>query len=83
MTRLERMGVDQAKAEVLPQMFPGATFTPAGTYGGGDLYSVAQGNSVGYVVLIREASLSKAAYIVEWNRDPNSAQATAPATVAP
>jgi hypothetical protein len=82
MTRLELMDVAQAKAEVLPQMFPGATFTPIGTYGGGDVYEVRQANSVGYVVLVKEASLSKAAYIVEWNRDPNSAQAAAPGAAA-
>jgi hypothetical protein len=29
------------------------------------------------LVLVKEASLSKATYIVEWNRDPNSAQAAA------
>ncbi len=77
MTRLERMDVAQAKAEILPQMFPGATFTPAGKYGDGDVYEVRQGNSVGYVVLVKEASLSKAAYIVEWSRNPNAAQASA------
>ena len=78
MTRRELMDVAQVKAEVLPQMFPGATFTQTGTYGDGDVYKVQKGSSIAYVVLVKEASLSKAAYIVEWNRDPNSAQAAAP-----
>jgi len=82
MTRVELKDVAQVKAENLPQMYPGASFTQIGSYGGGDVYEVRQANSVGYVVLVKEASLSKATYIVEWNRDPNSAQAAAPGAAA-
>lgn len=71
MTRLERIGLDQAFNDVLPQMYPGATFAKVGTYGGGDLYEVRQGGSVGYVVLVKEKGLSLATFIVEWNRNPS------------
>ena len=78
MTRRERMTVAQVKAEVLPQMFPGAALTQTGTYGGGDVYKVQQGSSVGYLVLVKEGGISTSTYIVEWDRDPSLAQAAAP-----
>ncbi|MFM7425420.1 MAG: hypothetical protein ACKO7W_10590 [Elainella sp.] len=77
MTRLERVDLTQARDTYLPQMYPGATFAQVGTYGGGDVYEVRQANSVGYVVLLKEKSLSLASYIVEWNRNPNLPQSTA------
>lgn len=70
MTRIELKSLEQTKAEILPQLYPGATFTPMGAYGGGDLYEVRQANSIGYIVLLKEAGLSLATFVIEWNVNP-------------
>lgn len=77
MTRLENIGIEQAHNEILPQLYSGATFLQVGSYGGGDLYEVRQGNTVGYAVLVKEDSLGLATYVVEWNRNPQPPSQTA------
>lgn len=75
MTRLENMGLNQVRSEILPQMYADASFSNIGGYGGGDLYEVRQANSVGYVVLLKEDSLGLATFVIEWNRNPNQPSA--------
>ncbi|MCU0526094.1 MAG: hypothetical protein MUF72_14835 [Elainella sp. Prado103] len=70
MTRIELKSIEETQAEILPQLYPGATFTPIGIYGGGDLYEVRQADSVGYIVLLKEAGLSLATFVIEWNINP-------------
>lgn len=72
MTRLENRSIDQVRDEILPQLYTGASFAQVGTYGGGDLYEVKQGNLLGYAVLSKK-SLGLATYVVEWNHNPNPA----------
>jgi hypothetical protein len=70
MSRIERVGLTQAKEEYLPKLYPGGIFTTAGSYGGGEVYEVQQSNTVGYVVLLEEDGIGLATFVVEWNRNP-------------
>lgn len=79
MQRYSLKNMAQVRDEELPKRYPGASFIPAGTYGGGDVYKVQQANSVGYVVLVKENSMSIATMLVEWDHDPNSPQSAASA----